>query len=106
MGPADARLRQAREDAGVTAILHESVPVRYWDHDLGPAQLRLFAVAPPEAAVDLAAAAPAAPGQDGAMRPARVTSHLLPGAPWTASPSASRRTAGRSRGLVAGGEPR
>ena len=38
----DARLRKAREDAGVTAILHESVPVRYWDHDLGPAQLRLF----------------------------------------------------------------
>ena len=40
----DARVRTAREDAGVTAILHESVPVRYWDHDLGPAQLRLFAV--------------------------------------------------------------
>jgi dipeptidyl aminopeptidase/acylaminoacyl peptidase len=41
---ADAERRQAREDAGVTAILHESVPVRYWDHDLGPAQLRLFAL--------------------------------------------------------------
>jgi dipeptidyl aminopeptidase/acylaminoacyl peptidase len=40
----DAKLRQAREDAGVTAILHESVPVRYWDHDLGPAQVRLFAL--------------------------------------------------------------
>jgi dipeptidyl aminopeptidase/acylaminoacyl peptidase len=40
----DARLRKERKDAGVTAILHESVPVRYWDHDLGPAQLRLFAV--------------------------------------------------------------
>ena len=49
----DARLRRAREEAGVTAILHESVPVRYWDHDLGPAQLRLFA------------AEPAAPGRDG-----------------------------------------
>jgi dipeptidyl aminopeptidase/acylaminoacyl peptidase len=43
----DARLRQARRDAGVTAILHESVPVRYWDHDLGPAQPRLFTVADP-----------------------------------------------------------
>jgi dipeptidyl aminopeptidase/acylaminoacyl peptidase len=42
----DAERRQAREDAGVTAILHESVPVRYWDHDLGPAELRLFAVSP------------------------------------------------------------
>jgi len=42
----DARLRAERGDAGVTAILHESVPVRYWDHDLGPDQVRLFAVDP------------------------------------------------------------
>jgi dipeptidyl aminopeptidase/acylaminoacyl peptidase len=40
----DARLRKERGDAGVTAILHESAPVRYWDHDLGPDQLRLFSV--------------------------------------------------------------
>jgi dipeptidyl aminopeptidase/acylaminoacyl peptidase len=42
----DARLRQDRKDAGITAILHESAPVRYWDHDLGPDQPRLFAVDP------------------------------------------------------------
>ena len=30
----------------MTAILHESAPVRYWDHDLGPDQPRLFAVDP------------------------------------------------------------
>ena len=42
----DARLRKERGDAGVTAILHESAPVRYWDHDLGPDQLRLFCVDP------------------------------------------------------------
>jgi dipeptidyl aminopeptidase/acylaminoacyl peptidase len=42
----DARLRQKRDDAGVTAILHESAPVRFWDHDLGPDQLRLFAIDP------------------------------------------------------------
>jgi dipeptidyl aminopeptidase/acylaminoacyl peptidase len=42
----DARLRKERGDAGVTAILHESVPVRYWDHDLGPDQVRLFALDP------------------------------------------------------------
>src|SRR5580704_7650184 len=42
----DARLRQQRKDAGITAILHESAPVRYWDHDLGPDQPRLFAVDP------------------------------------------------------------
>jgi dipeptidyl aminopeptidase/acylaminoacyl peptidase len=44
-GPAgDAELRQERKDAGITAILHESAPVRFWDHDLGPDQPRLFAV--------------------------------------------------------------
>jgi dipeptidyl aminopeptidase/acylaminoacyl peptidase len=40
----DAARRKAREEAGVTAILHETVPIRYWDHDLGPAELRLFAL--------------------------------------------------------------
>ncbi|RKT69739.1 alpha/beta hydrolase family protein [Saccharothrix variisporea] len=38
----DGDLRKAREDAGVTAILHESYPVRYWDSDLGPAYPRLL----------------------------------------------------------------
>jgi dipeptidyl aminopeptidase/acylaminoacyl peptidase len=38
----DAKRRQARKDAGVTAILHESAPVRYWDHDLGPDEPRLL----------------------------------------------------------------
>ncbi len=42
----DARLRKERDDAGVTAILHESAPVRFWDHDLGPDQVRLFLVGP------------------------------------------------------------
>jgi dipeptidyl aminopeptidase/acylaminoacyl peptidase len=34
----DEKRRKARKDAGVTAILHESRPVRYWDHDLGPTE--------------------------------------------------------------------
>ena len=44
-GPAesDEERVKARGDAGVTAILHESYPVRFWDHDLGPAQQRVFA---------------------------------------------------------------
>ncbi len=42
----DARLRKERGEAGVTAILHESAPVRFWDHDLGPDQVRLFSVDP------------------------------------------------------------
>jgi dipeptidyl aminopeptidase/acylaminoacyl peptidase len=43
----DERLRKERKDAGVSAILHESVPVRFWDHDLGPGDLRMFAVTRP-----------------------------------------------------------
>jgi dipeptidyl aminopeptidase/acylaminoacyl peptidase len=38
----DLKRRQARKDAGVTAILHESGPLRYWDHDLGPDSPRLL----------------------------------------------------------------
>jgi dipeptidyl aminopeptidase/acylaminoacyl peptidase len=48
----DLRRRKARKNAGVTAILHESGPVRYWDHDLGPDSPRLLAAALPEAAAD------------------------------------------------------
>ncbi|MBA3340032.1 MAG: S9 family peptidase [Geodermatophilaceae bacterium] len=36
-GTSDAERSKARKDAGVTALLHEDYPVRYWDHDLGPA---------------------------------------------------------------------
>ena len=39
---ADEQRRKRRKDAGVSAILHESYPVRYWDHDLGPAAQHLF----------------------------------------------------------------
>jgi dipeptidyl aminopeptidase/acylaminoacyl peptidase len=38
----DAERRTRRKDAGVSAILHEAYPVRYWDHDLGPAATHLF----------------------------------------------------------------
>jgi dipeptidyl aminopeptidase/acylaminoacyl peptidase len=38
----DSERRAARREAGVTAILHESGPVQYWDHDLGPDQPRLL----------------------------------------------------------------
>ncbi|GAA3537375.1 S9 family peptidase [Nonomuraea rosea] len=40
---AEADKRKARKDAGISAILHEGYPVRYWDHDLGPGRPRLFA---------------------------------------------------------------
>ena len=61
----DARLRKERGEAGVTAILHESVPVRYWDHDLGPDQVRLFAVDP-----DLLGGRRTGPGRQGVCRAA------------------------------------
>jgi dipeptidyl aminopeptidase/acylaminoacyl peptidase len=41
----DAQRRQQRKDLGVNAILYEAAPVRYWDHDLGPDQLRLLVAA-------------------------------------------------------------
>lgn len=39
----DAKRRKERKDRKVAAILHESYPVRYWDHDLGPDLPRLLA---------------------------------------------------------------
>jgi dipeptidyl aminopeptidase/acylaminoacyl peptidase len=42
----DERRRKARKDSGVTAILHERSPVRFWDHDLGPDQSHVFAAGP------------------------------------------------------------
>ena len=41
---AEAALRALRKEKKVSAILHESYPVRYWDHDLGPAEPHLLAL--------------------------------------------------------------
>ncbi len=38
----DTRLRTARKDNKVTAMLHTGYPVRHWDHDLGPDAPHLF----------------------------------------------------------------
>jgi dipeptidyl aminopeptidase/acylaminoacyl peptidase len=38
----DKEIRTKRKEAGVSAILHEEYPVRYWDHDLGPERTRLL----------------------------------------------------------------
>ncbi len=45
---ADDELRKARKDAGVSAILHQAYPVRYWDHDLGPDEPHLLVAALPD----------------------------------------------------------
>lgn len=42
----DASRRKRRKERKIAAILHESYPIRYWDHDLGPAQNRLFVADP------------------------------------------------------------
>ncbi|MGI8531872.1 MAG: S9 family peptidase, partial [Geodermatophilaceae bacterium] len=42
---AETEQRSARREAGVTAILFEDYPVRHWDHDLGPARDRIYALA-------------------------------------------------------------
>ncbi|WP_144714355.1 alpha/beta fold hydrolase [Curtobacterium pusillum] len=41
---ADAELRGRRKDRGVAAILHETYPVRFWDHDLGPDETHVLAL--------------------------------------------------------------
>lgn len=41
---ADASLRARRKEKKVSAILHETYPVRFWDHDLGPAEPHLLSV--------------------------------------------------------------
>ncbi|MHC5795499.1 S9 family peptidase [Lacisediminihabitans sp. FW035] len=40
----EAAARTERKTKKVTAILHESYPVRYWDHDLGPAEPHFLAL--------------------------------------------------------------
>ncbi|SHF48199.1 Dipeptidyl aminopeptidase/acylaminoacyl peptidase [Jatrophihabitans endophyticus] len=42
----DGERRTARRKSGTSAILHTSSPVRYWDHDLGPEEVRLLAWRP------------------------------------------------------------
>ncbi|MHA3704331.1 S9 family peptidase [Jatrophihabitans sp. YIM 134969] len=45
---ADAEAVEDRRSGKISAILHEGVPVRYWDQDLGAAQNRLFVAVPGE----------------------------------------------------------
>src|SRR3954470_12383779 len=42
-GEDDEKRRKARKDLKVSAILHEQYPVRFWDADLGPDEVRLLA---------------------------------------------------------------
>lgn len=42
----DDRLHSLRKDGKIGAILHAGYPVRYWDHDLGPATPHLYTGSP------------------------------------------------------------
>jgi dipeptidyl aminopeptidase/acylaminoacyl peptidase len=55
----DSRRRAARKRAGVSAMLHERVPARYWDHDLGPAETRMLTAEQPTTRSGPAAGSPA-----------------------------------------------
>ncbi|MFB9905790.1 S9 family peptidase [Allokutzneria oryzae] len=49
----DEEIRAARRKSGVSVILHEENPIRYWDHDLGPDRTRLLATQITEDAAEL-----------------------------------------------------
>jgi dipeptidyl aminopeptidase/acylaminoacyl peptidase len=75
---ADGARRKARSEAGVTAVLHERYPVRYWDSDLGPASSHLFWLGPVPAEGEPApalrdltpeAAPPDSSGEDAVLSP-------------------------------------
>jgi dipeptidyl aminopeptidase/acylaminoacyl peptidase len=40
----DAQKAKSRKEAGVSAILYDTFPIRFWDHDLGPRWSRLWRV--------------------------------------------------------------
>ncbi len=42
----DAERRAARKDREISAILHDGMPIRYWDHELGDASPRLLLLPP------------------------------------------------------------
>ncbi|MEO9138747.1 MAG: prolyl oligopeptidase family serine peptidase [Jatrophihabitans sp.] len=54
-GADDAARRATRKDRRISAILHDGMPIRYWDHELGDTSPRLLLVGPDGGApVDLA----------------------------------------------------
>ena len=61
---ADAQARTRRKDKKVTAILHESYPVRYWDQDLGPAEPHLLSLGLSNLQDLIVAEGPAVPDAD------------------------------------------
>lgn len=65
----DAKLRAARKKLKVSAILHETYPVRFWDHDLGPAEPHLLALDLGDLADTIAAVVTEDAADEGAVTP-------------------------------------
>ena len=89
----DAAARSRRSEKKIAAILHETYPVRYWDHDLGPAEPHLLALdllGPAEALPDRA---PAANDPD---TPTPYPAHLPAPRDLTPQPGRSADTTGRA----------
>ncbi|MBW9120378.1 S9 family peptidase [Microbacterium trichothecenolyticum] len=80
----EAALRAKRKEKKVSAILHDTYPVRYWDHDLGPGEPHLLAI-DIDALEDTIAAAVA----DAAAQDASETDAAAPGADGESAASAS-----------------
>ncbi len=73
----DARIRAERKKRKVSAILHSGYPVRYWDHDLGPAEAHLLAIDLTGIGAESAVVAPPAKDEDAAdADPAPYPAHL------------------------------
>jgi dipeptidyl aminopeptidase/acylaminoacyl peptidase len=69
---AEADRRKLREDAGITAILHEDYPVRDWDHEIGPDEAHLVLLGAGEPGLEARDLTPAA-GLALVSQPAAVT---------------------------------
>jgi dipeptidyl aminopeptidase/acylaminoacyl peptidase len=99
---AEGAARKERTEKKVAAILHESYPVRFWDHDLGPAEPHLLAldladlqdtIAPPASASDTVSEADTpAPYPADLPRPRDLTP--APGRTMDTAGHANRRRAG------------
>lgn len=116
----DAAALATRSEKKIAAILHETYPVRYWDHDLGPAEPHLLALAldeladvvpdrspdaaPGDAAPETLGEAVASPSADEAHPPAAAADAARTPYPaslprprdLTPSPGRSADTAGQS----------
>jgi len=72
---ADAAARKNRTEKKVSAILHESYPVRHWDHDLGPAEPHLLSLDLSNLAESISARATAHPDPDPAAAAAAAAAY-------------------------------